>query len=196
MEMIRVDTGAFPLAFGRTLKHEGGFDNDPADPGGMTFMGVSREYHPGWPGWPIVDAELKRCGPPCLSLNSDLTLQVRLFYFTEFWQRLQCDFVATLSTEVAAELFDTGVNMGRTRAVEILQRALNLLNRNKKLYPDLVDDGLMGRNTRGTLAKYFELGMDERILLKLMNHLQGEYYINLMRRFPEKERFAGWFART
>lgn len=30
--------------------------NDPRDPGGQTCWGISRRYHPTWPGWRMVDA--------------------------------------------------------------------------------------------------------------------------------------------
>ena len=30
--------------------------NDHRDPGGQTCWGISRRYHPGWPGWQLVDA--------------------------------------------------------------------------------------------------------------------------------------------
>ena len=41
---------------------------------------------------------------------------------------------------LALEMFDTGVNMGTGRAVGFLQTALNVLNRNQQLYPDMVVD--------------------------------------------------------
>lgn len=191
-----MNTKAFATAFARTMKHEGGFSNDPADPGGVTYMGISREHHPDWPGWALIDAELVRCGVACLGLNSEITEQVRAFYVAEFWTRIQGDFVASVSVDVACELFDTAVNLGRTRAVELLQRALNLLNRNGAAYPEVVEDGVMGTDTRSSLVLYFDKGLDEKVLVKVMNHLQAGHYINLMQRYPSKERFAGWFART
>ena len=32
----------------QTLQHEGGYNKDPHDPGGETYQGISRKYHPEW----------------------------------------------------------------------------------------------------------------------------------------------------
>ena len=71
-----------------------------------------------------------------------------------YWLRPNFDAVAKLRAVVAAELFDTGVNMGPAVAVTFLQRALTALNRNGKDYPDLVPDGRIGppRFTRSTTS--------------------------------------------
>jgi lysozyme family protein len=101
-----------------------------------------------------------------------------------------------LSEAVACELFDTAVNLGRHHAISIMQQALNLLNRNGMAYSDIVEDGLIGMETRAALALYFRKDLDENILVKVMNHLQAGYYIYMMKKYPMKRRFVGWFART
>jgi len=195
-----MNSEAFQLAFARTMKHEGGFSHDPADPGGMTYQGISRVHFPEWQGWEIVDRLLQGSSTPAFSNQPELAEMVRKFYELEFWTRIQGDFISSLSkdsVEIAAELFDTAVNLGRRRAIEILQSALNLLNRNGLAYPDICEDGRMGYQTAAALAQYVERrGFEVGALVKLMNHLQGWHYINLMRKYPDKERFVGWFART
>lgn len=183
-------------AFTRTMQHEGGLSMDPADPGGMTYRGISREYHPDWGGWELVDIMVRGEHSAWLGFDEVLAQHVVEFYRKEFWNRLQCDFIASLSPAIAKELFDTAVNCGRLRAVEILQGALNLLNRNGKAYPDIAEDGRMGRDTRGALARYVADRMDETVLVRVMNHLQAMHYIGLMRANPAMERFVGWFGRT
>lgn len=37
------------------VKYEGYYVNDPKDPGGETYMGIARNYNPGWAGWKIID---------------------------------------------------------------------------------------------------------------------------------------------
>ena len=54
-----------------------------------------------------------------------------------YWLRPRFDQVARRSERIAAELFDTGVNMGPAVATTFLQRALTALNRNAKDYADL-----------------------------------------------------------
>ena len=198
-----MNTEAFQRAFESTMRHEGGFSNDLDDPGGMTFMGISREYHPSWSGWYFVDEHIVNISRvPDVVHENFLLEKVQTFYASEFWDRLQCDFVAGLSVDLAVELFDTAVNLGRHRAIEIMQDALNLLNRNGALYIDLVVDGQMGMKTRGALAAYFkrrhaeDYAQAEASLIRVMNHLQAAHYIGLMRKYPWKEKYAGWFART
>ncbi|HBA72315.1 MAG TPA: peptidoglycan-binding protein [Geobacter sp.] len=198
-----MNTEAFQKAYDNTMRHEGGFSNDPDDPGGMTYMGISREYHPSWSGWYLVDEHIVNISRvPDVVHENFLLEKVQTFYASEFWDRLQCDFVAGLSVDLAVELFDTAVNLGRHRAIEIMQDALNLLNRNGALYIDLVVDGQMGMKTRGALAAYFkrrhaeDYAQAEVSLIRVMNHLQAAHYIRLMRKYPWKEKYAGWFART
>ena len=49
--------------------------------------------------------------------------------------------MADISEPVAVELFDTAVNQGVHAAVKYLQGALNLLNANQKIFPDIMKDG-------------------------------------------------------
>ena len=61
----------------------------------------------------------------------------------------------TISSAVAEELLDTGVNCGINFAKPLLQRALNLLNNQGKAgYADLKVDGVYGSNTLGALKTY------------------------------------------
>jgi len=46
----------FLTAYEVTMQAEGGYVNDPQDPGGETYKGVARSRNPKWPGW--VDIEL------------------------------------------------------------------------------------------------------------------------------------------
>jgi lysozyme family protein len=185
----------FCTAFCVVIQHEGGYADDPLDPGGMTYMGISRVNHPAWPGWQVIDHLRAEMEHPAYSLHAELQDLVRDFYHAEYWVRLHGDFLASLALDLAVEMFDTAVNLGRRRAVEILQQALNLLNRDQLLYPDIVEDGMIGNVTRQTLVRYCNR-QSPAVLVKVMNHLQAAHYINLMRKYPSRERFVGWFART
>jgi lysozyme family protein len=93
-------------------------------------------------------------------------------------------------------MFDTGVNMGVTRAAKFLQRALNYLNKNSILYDDLVDDGKIGKLTLGALDIIMNMG-DEKVLYKILNILQANHYLEYMTKSPNQEKFArGWFSRV
>ena len=186
----------FDEAARRTLGHEGGYVDDPDDVGGETYRGVSRRYHPDWPGWPLIDEHKKGGGklPPKLDRDEDLQQHVGDFYKNKFWDKLRGDGIA--SQEIANEIFDTGVNMGVGRAARFLQEGLNLLNRNGTSYDDISVDGDIGSKTIVAMDRLLTLG-DEKTLLKLLNLLQGAHYIDFMRRAPVQEKFArGWLNRV
>lgn len=198
----------FNQSFVRTMKHERskrtGYSNHALDRGGETYNGISRVKHPSWNGWQIIDYH-KTIHPGDYSdhLDKDATLAVLVsdFYRAKFWDEIAGDHIH--QQELADELFDTAVNMGPTRAVEFLQESLNKLNRNQKLYPDLLTDGQLGPKTLGVLNTYANLVLQPgntrtmALLLKTMNIRQGMHYWNLMDKSPEQEEFAvGWLNRV
>src|SRR5204862_8121523 len=71
-----------------------------------------------------------------------------------YWLRPKLDAVAKRSGKLAAELFDTGANMGPAVAATFLQRALTALNRSAQDYPDLVPDGRVGPATLAALDAF------------------------------------------
>ena len=180
---------SFVNAFAATMQHEQGYANNPKDTGGETYMGIARNKHPQWAGWPIVDACLK--AGQALSLEPKLTDLVREFYFNEFWQPLWCHQIDPVSPEVAEELFEASVNCGPGNGVKFLQRALNALNSNQRLYPDLSEDGAMGSKTLQTTLSCLRK-RPPRLLVKCQN---GEQYIHY-KNWRQHEDFPGVFART
>lgn len=180
---------SFERAFAATLQHEGGYSNNPTDKGGETYMGIARNKHPQWPGWPLIDDCLQYGDP--LSLAPGLTDLVREFYLAEFWQPLRCHLVDPVSAAVAEELFDASVNCGPGNGVKFLQRALNALNSRARLYPDLYVDGSMGARTlQATLSCLTH--RPPRILVKCQN---GEQYIHY-KNWSQHEDFPGVFERV
>lgn len=118
-------------------------------------------------------------------------------YRRTYWLRPRFDQVSEHAPMIAAELFDTGVNMGPAVATGFLQRALNALNRGASDYPDVLLDGRVGPQTlaalRGFLARRGAAG--ETVLLKALEALQGERYLSLAERRPANEAFLyGWLA--
>ena len=115
-----------------------------------------------------------------------------------YWLRPGYDHVARRMPMIAAELFDTGVNMGPAVATTFLQRALNALNRNEEDYADLVPDGRVGPKTLNALDEYRAVRGErggERVLLRALEALQGERYLRLAERRPANEAFLyGWLA--
>ena len=93
----------FDLAFDRLMKHEGGYVNDPTDPGGETNWGISKRSYPA-----VNIAKLTREDAAAI-------------YRRDFWQRIKAD---KLPDGVAYQLFDFAVNSGIDTSVRYLQRAL------------------------------------------------------------------------
>jgi lysozyme family protein len=104
--------------------------------------------------------------------------------------------INTINAKVAEELLDTGVNCGVTFAKPLLQRALNLLNnQGKEGWPDLAVDGIYGPATLSALKTYLaKRGKDgETALLRVLNILQGNRYIEIAERNPSQEKYLyGW----
>jgi lysozyme family protein len=99
------------LAF--VLKSEGGFVNNPHDPGGMTNLGVTKDTWESWVGHEVDEATMRALGP------ADVTP----LYRRNYWDRVVGD---QLPAGVDYCVFDCAVNAGTSQAVKILQRALNV----------------------------------------------------------------------
>lgn len=185
----------FSVAYIKTMEFEGGYVNDPVDVGGETYAGISRVYNKTWSGWKLIDSLKKdRTFPANLKKHEQLQREVAIFYKQHYWDTNRLD--EFTSQALANKLFDIGVNMGVRRAARFLQEALNYLNRNQQLYPDLVADGFIGPVTFRSLSNILGRAGDEEILLKIINVLQGMHYLDFMKKSPIQERFArGWFSR-
>lgn len=112
----------FDTALARLRKNEGGWVDNPADPGGETYKGIARRFWPTWAGWTVVDGAKAQPGFPA-SLGADTGLQqaVRDFYRVNFWGPAGCDAVPD---GIKFDLFDTAVNSSVTTAVRLLQNAV------------------------------------------------------------------------
>lgn len=166
------------------LEREGGYVNNPADKGGPTCFGITAE----------VARANGYAGPmPQLPQSEAADIYRRLY-----WLRPRFDAVASRAPKVAAELFDTGVNMGPAVATTFLQRALTALNRNGKDFPDLVPDGRIGDQTLHALDAFLATRGSagaETVLLRALEALEGERYLRLAERRPANEAFLyGWLA--
>lgn len=184
-------------AFRITAGHEGLYANNPRDTGGETYSGVARKKWPNWQGWPIIDAIKKRVGTDPKAINREavkdttLSKHIKDFYFINFWMPNR---LGELNSQaIANELYDTGVNMGTGRAAMFLQEALNLTNNNGVSYPNIEVDGKIGPIT----LKFANQHPRTELLLKVLNMLQGEFYLKIMRSNPTQEGFANsWFSRV
>lgn len=183
---------SYDIAYQLLMPTEGGYSNDPADSGGETYRGISRRNFPNWPGWRLVDQYKSKTNFQSL-LDKDVTLQtlVKQFYKQEMWDYHSLDTVRY--QDIANEVFDTSVNMGKKIGGTFLQRSLNVANINGKYYKDLEVDGHIGSMT----IKALHLHPTPRNILKALNALQGARYIEICENNPSQEKFFnGWMKRV
>jgi lysozyme family protein len=166
------------------IEREGGYVSHPADEGGATCFGITEA---------VARANGYVGDMRYLPREEAATIYRRLY-----WLRPRYDEVARRAPRVAAELFDTGANMGPAVATTFLQRALTALNRGGQDYPDLKPDGRVGPQTLAALDTYLETRGKrggETVLLRALEALQGERYLRLAERRPANEAFLyGWLA--
>lgn len=185
----------FPQALATTLRHEGGYANDPADRGGETYRGISRKHHPKWPGWEHIDGMATDPTPPTGWPGwAEIKAAVEDFYRKEFWIPIGGD--AITDAALACALFDCAVNLGVKKAVWFLQRALNALSKNGSLSGILDTDRRWGLATaRALKAQLAAEGASA--LIKAIEGMRTVHYLNLIDHDPTQARFAyGWLARV
>lgn len=96
-------TPAFLRSVSRVLKHEGGYVNDPRDPGGETKYGISRRAYP--------DEDIANLTPE----------RAMELYLRDYWEPVKGD---QMPEPIAAMVFDIAVNQGVGTAIRLLQRAV------------------------------------------------------------------------
>lgn len=172
---------AFLSAWSKTGREEGGYANNSNDSGGSTNWGITERI-----------ARAHGFEGDMRDLTRD---SARLIAKSQYWDLMRLDDVAELSVPIAEEMFDTGFNAGQATVVKFLQRFLNVANRQKRDYPDMLVDGLMGRVSVATLATYLSSrgAAGEVVALRALNCLQGAFYIELAERREKDEEFLfGW----
>ena len=100
----------FQKSLTATLALEGGYANNPADPGGETNRGITRATY---------EAYLQKKGLPTkVSMRDIPEAHVEDIYRTMFWDRVKGD---QLPPKLAMQVFDFAVNSGPDRAIRYLQ---------------------------------------------------------------------------
>lgn len=98
----------FEPALSAVLHHEGGFVNHPADPGGMTNLGVTKAVWEEWVRHPVSEKQMRELTP----------MRVAAMYKAKYWDRVKGDL---LPEGVDYAVFDAAVNSGPGRAIKWLQ---------------------------------------------------------------------------
>lgn len=165
------------------IAREGGYVDHPADRGGPTRFGVTQA--------------VARANGYSGDMRGFPRAQAAAIYRKLYWISPGLDRVARHAPALAAELFDTGVNMGPAVAVGFVQRALNALNRGGVDYPDIARASAIGPAAEDALAAFIgKRGRaGETVLIRAVEALQGERYLRLAEQRPANEAFLyGWLA--
>lgn len=94
---------SFEISINRLLGHEGGYVNNPADPGGETNWGISKRSYPG------------------LNIKTLTREQAIALYKRDFWEVVGAD---SFPDGIGYQLLDFAVNSGSGIALRALQRAV------------------------------------------------------------------------
>ena len=166
------------------IRVEDGFVDNVNDSGGATNYGITE----------AVARENGYFGD-MRNLPREVAFKI---YEDRYWEPLHLTAIELMSSVIAEEVADTGVNMGIKRSAKFLQRSLNVLNNRGKIYPDLTVDGNLGARTLRALGDYLAYrGKEgENVLLKMLNSLQGSFYVVLSEKREKDESFIfGWFSK-
>jgi len=143
-------TENFENALEHVLKSEGGFVNNPKDPGGMTNLGVTNVVWEEYLGHPVGEADMRALTPE----------KVAPMYKRKYWDACKCD---ALPAGVDYLVFDFAVNAGVGRSAKILQRALGV-----------PEDGAIGPTTLHNVSV-----MDRGELIARFSEAKEEFYKSL-----------------
>lgn len=158
----------FDSSFAHVMQSEGGYVNDPKDPGGETNLGVTKAAWAAYLGRPIADGEMK-------ALTKDV---VKPFYKKMYWDKERCD---DLPKGLDYLAFDFAVNAGTGQAAKFIQRAVGA-----------VDDGSIGPGTLALVEK-----ADPHELIAKFTKEKEDFYKDLAARKPDLSKFLnGWLVRT
>lgn len=97
----------FDKAIEIVFEEEGGYKDDPNDPGGETRYGIAKRYHP---------------TEDILNLTKERAKEI---YRHDYWEKIKGD---SLPPKVSVMLLDTAVNVGVSRAIKFLQEVLGIHN--------------------------------------------------------------------
>ena len=176
----------FEISEAITGAAEGLYANDPADTGGETWAGISRNNWPKWLGWTIIDDIKKKYGKTAAIINKygranrDLNCLRLNFYKENFWDVNKLDQIK--DQQLADSVYDFGVNSGTGRAAKFLQQAVSKFSR-------VTIDGQIGPQT---LSAVNAVPADK--LHAEYNRLRQEFYISIAK--GSKVKFLkSWLSR-
>lgn len=148
----------FHVALKHLLKSEGGFTNDPRDPGnklpdgraGCTMLGVTQASWESFIGKRTTQEKMRQLTPE----------DVAPIYKKKYWDAVKAD---DLPSGLDYLIFDFAVNAGPGRAVKVLQEALGV-----------TPDGVIGKVTMKAISE-----ANPQELIEKFSEAKEAYYCSL-----------------
>lgn len=161
---------SFDDALAFVLPHEGGWSDNPNDPGGPTNHGIT-----------LRTAQLRLGISSPEELKEITPQQVADIYRADYWR-----FGAVTDQRIASKLLDLAVNLGLKTAVMIAQRALGA-----------VGDAVMVDGVWGPATQKAANSVDAAELLEALCKAAAAHYEGLASANPRLAVFLhGWIARA
>ena len=174
--------GAVGLILASIFAVEGGYVDNPNDPGGATNHGVTQQVarDNGYQG-------------PMQDLDQADAIGI---YTRQYIERPGYGPLVDLDFWFAEEIIDTGVNAGPARASRWAQESLNHFNNRGRDYRDIAEDGRFGP---GSVAAYRALQAKRgrklacELMIKALDAKQAQHYMRLAGSDSKFETFmVGW----
>lgn len=124
------------------LEAEGGYVDDPADPGGATNKGITQRVYD---EWRVIGGQEKK---DVKDITQD---EVEIIYFVNYWKAGHCNDMPTRTIKIRH--FDACVNLGPVQAIKLLQKVLNVET-----------DGIVGPITEAALNRMNPRALADEIL--------------------------------
>jgi lysozyme family protein len=160
-------SASFDISIPTILTNEGGYANNPVDPGGETNYGISKRAYPN------------------LDIRNLTVDDAKQIYLNDYWR-----FGDIISQNVATKCLDVIVNMGgphgQGSGFKLIQQAL------MDLGAGIVPDGIWGQNTLKAINRFTE----SECLQEIRVH-QTTYYTALVAQRPSDMVFyKDWLRRV
>ncbi len=160
--------GTAALIIAAVLNVEGGYVNNPKDPGGETNHGITKAVarDHGYTG------DMK-------ALTKNMAEEI---YYQDYIVKPGFTKMVEIQPAVAHKLVDAGVNTGTVRPSRWFQQSLNDLSRNGVDYPQISVDGKVGS---ATISAYQSLEQKRgkikacELAIKMLDGYQSTYYTSL-----------------
>ena len=168
----------FDDAIPTILRHEGGFENDPNDPGGATNYGVSLRWLKA--KGLLEEMELEdKTQDEVLIIKTMTRAQAMGFYKAYWWNNYHYDLLN--AQPPATKVFDMAVNLGAPRAHRMLQMILHL-----------PQDGILGPKSFSEVN-----ALSPSVIVVKLQDVQANFYRSLVAANPARAEFLnGWLSRA